>query len=128
MHFRALCARVRRSFHNFPPFSSSMTTLHMPAPSGYGLTHTLQRFVCALPAVVLACSAAFSLCSMPTSALAQDNAATITPVTDAEVAKLMPKHGTVCTAPAKFWENGLAAGNGTMGAMLYGHPSRDTLL
>ncbi|MFD0894182.1 glycoside hydrolase N-terminal domain-containing protein [Luteolibacter ambystomatis] len=41
---------------------------------------------------------------------------------------LMPRHGTVMIQPAKRWEDGLAAGNGTMGAMLYGHPEKDTLL
>lgn len=40
----------------------------------------------------------------------------------------MPAHGTVSTAVAKNWEEGLAAGNGIMGAMLYGDPRRDTIL
>jgi hypothetical protein len=53
-------------------------------------------------------------------------AETLTAVTD--TAALMPHHGTVSIAPANKWEDGLAAGNGTMGAMLYGDPRRDTLL
>ena len=40
----------------------------------------------------------------------------------------MPRHGTVSTQPARTWEDALAAGNGTMGAMLYGDPRSDTVL
>ncbi|MEI7911352.1 MAG: glycoside hydrolase N-terminal domain-containing protein [Verrucomicrobiota bacterium] len=43
-------------------------------------------------------------------------------------AALMPRHGTVSSAPATKWEDGLAAGNGTMGALLYGDARHDTLL
>jgi hypothetical protein len=46
----------------------------------------------------------------------------------ADVSPVMPKHGTVSIKPAIKWEDGLTAGNGIMGAMLYGDPSRDTLL
>ncbi len=52
--------------------------------------------------------------------------APIVPVVN--TAALMPRHGTVSIAPAKQWEDGLAAGNGNMGALLYGDPRRDTLL
>ncbi len=52
--------------------------------------------------------------------------ATITPVAD--TAALMPKHGTVSIAPAKRWEDSLAAGNGIMGALLAGDPGNDTLV
>ncbi|WP_338287008.1 glycoside hydrolase N-terminal domain-containing protein [Luteolibacter sp. LG18] len=50
----------------------------------------------------------------------------VAPVQDP--APLMPRHGTVILQPAKTWEGGLAAGNGTLGAMLYGDPEKDTLL
>ena len=43
-------------------------------------------------------------------------------------ADLMPAHGTVSTVAAKQWSDALAAGNGIMGAMLYGDPTQDTLL
>jgi alpha-L-fucosidase 2 len=49
-----------------------------------------------------------------------------TPISD--VAALMPAHGTVSIVPAKRWDDGLAAGNGIMGALLYGDPTHDTLL
>jgi hypothetical protein len=51
---------------------------------------------------------------------------TITPMSD--TASIMPKHGTVSVEPAKKWDDGLAAGNGIHGAMLYGDPYADTLL
>jgi hypothetical protein len=50
----------------------------------------------------------------------------ITPVTN--TAKLMPRHGTVSIEPAKRWEDALAAGNGIMGALLYGDPRKDTII
>jgi hypothetical protein len=43
-------------------------------------------------------------------------------------AALMPRHGTVSIQPAKKWEDALAAGNGIMGALLYGDPRHDTLI
>lgn len=46
----------------------------------------------------------------------------------ADTAALMPRHGTVSIRPADKWEDALAAGNGTMGALLYGDPRRDTLI
>lgn len=46
----------------------------------------------------------------------------------ADVSSVIPKHGTASVCPAKKWEDGLAAGNGIMGAMLYGDPSQDTIL
>ena len=46
----------------------------------------------------------------------------------ADTAALMPRHGTVSIKPADNWEDALAAGNGTMGALLYGDPRRDTLI
>jgi len=46
----------------------------------------------------------------------------------ADVAALMPRHGTVSIKPADDWEDALAAGNGTMGALLYGAPRHDTLI
>ncbi len=51
---------------------------------------------------------------------------TLTPVAD--TAALMPRHGTVSIQPAKQWDDGLAAGNGIMGALLYGGPRHDTLI
>ena len=50
----------------------------------------------------------------------------LTPATN--LALLMPKHGTVSTAPAKKWEDSLATGNGIMGALLAGDPHNDTLI
>jgi hypothetical protein len=44
------------------------------------------------------------------------------------IGALMPKHGTVSIEPAKNWDDGLAEGNGNMGAMLYGNPVNETLL
>ena len=52
----------------------------------------------------------------------------VDPVPVIDVAALMPQHGTISIAPAKKWQDGLAAGNGIMGAMLYGDPAHDTLL
>ena len=46
----------------------------------------------------------------------------------ADVSSVMPKHGTVSIKPATKWDEGLAAGNGIMGAMLYGGPVEDTIL
>ena len=51
---------------------------------------------------------------------------TITPVAD--TAPLMPRHGTVSIQPAHQWEDALAAGNGIMGALLYGDPRHDTVI
>jgi len=45
-----------------------------------------------------------------------------------DVSSVIPKHGTVSVNPATRWEDGLAAGNGTMGVMLYGNPTKDTIL
>ena len=50
----------------------------------------------------------------------------LTPVSD--TAAIMPRHGTVSIAPARKWEDSLAAGNGTMGALLAGDPRQDTLI
>ena len=58
--------------------------------------------------------------------LKKAGAATVTPVAD--TAALMPKHGTVSVAPAKKWEDSLAAGNGIMGALLAGDPRAETLI
>ncbi len=63
------------------------------------------------------------LLALPLSRLAVGE---ITPITNP--ASLMPRHGTVMLQPSKNWEGGLAAGNGTLGAMLYGNPEKDTLL
>ena len=41
---------------------------------------------------------------------------------------VMPQHGTVSVSPAKRWEDALVAGNGIMGALLYGDPRHDTLI
>ncbi|HEX8296157.1 MAG TPA: glycoside hydrolase N-terminal domain-containing protein [Chthoniobacteraceae bacterium] len=65
---------------------------------------------------------ALLFCLLALSAQAQN----LTPVTD--TGRLMPRHGTVSTVPARNWEDGLAAGNGNMGAMLFGHPAKDTIL
>jgi hypothetical protein len=46
----------------------------------------------------------------------------------ADVSQVLPRHGTVSIKAAKKWEDGLAAGNGIMGSMLYGDPGRDTIL
>ena len=51
-----------------------------------------------------------------------------TPAPVNDLRKLMPLHGTVSLVPAKRWEDGLAAGNGTMGVMLAGDPRHDTIL
>jgi len=53
---------------------------------------------------------------------------TLSPTPAAAVAALMPHHGTVSTKPAAEWEDALAAGNGIMGALLYGDPRHDTLI
>ena len=50
----------------------------------------------------------------------------ITPETD--TAALMPRHGTVSIQPAQKWEDALVAGNGVMGALLFGGPRHDTLI
>lgn len=46
----------------------------------------------------------------------------------ADVSSVMPRHGTVSIKPAAKWDEGLAAGNGIMGAMLYGGPVEETIL
>ncbi|MGA2032609.1 MAG: glycoside hydrolase N-terminal domain-containing protein [Thermoguttaceae bacterium] len=46
----------------------------------------------------------------------------------ANIAALMPAHGTVSIAPADKWEDSLATGNGIMGALLAGDPRHDTLI
>ena len=66
---------------------------------------------------------AFALASLAARAEASEP---IQPVND--TATVMPRHGTVSIAPAKEWEEALAAGNGTMGALLYGDPRHDTIL
>ena len=45
-----------------------------------------------------------------------------------DTAALMPRHGTVSIQPARNWDEALAAGNGIMGALLYGDPRHDTLV
>ena len=77
--------------------------------------------------------AALMLCS---SALAADQQAEPKPESAnrarlaamADVSSVIPKHGTVSVNPATKWEDGLAAGNGTIGVMLYGNPREDTIL
>jgi hypothetical protein len=59
-------------------------------------------------------------------AAAQDASRDVTPVSD--TAALMPRHGTVSIAPARKWEDSLATGNGTLGALLAGDPRKDTLI
>ena len=65
------------------------------------------------------------LAMLPLAAQGQQ-AAAVQPVAD--TAALMPRHGTVSIRPATQWEDGLAAGNGIMGALLYGDPRHDTLV
>jgi len=67
-----------------------------------------------------------ALTTQDTKPVSDSTDGSITPITN--TAALMPKHGTVSIAPAKQWEDALAAGNGTMGAMLYGDPRNDTVL
>lgn len=50
------------------------------------------------------------------------------PIAATDIGALMPKHGTVSIRPARSWENSLAVGNGTMGALLYGNPTNDTII
>jgi hypothetical protein len=71
--------------------------------------------------IVKACAAAWVL-----SELIAAGSPAMAPATD--TARLMPKHGTVSIAPAKQWEDSLAAGNGIMGALLAGDPRADTLI
>ena len=61
----------------------------------------------------------------PMTAHSQSNDA-VQPVAD--TGALMPRHGTVSVRPATRWEDGLAAGNGTLGALLYGDPRHDTVI
>ena len=54
------------------------------------------------------------------------SAAVLEPMTDTSA--LMPRHGTVSIKPARKWEDALAAGNGIMGALLFGDPRHETLI
>jgi hypothetical protein len=45
-----------------------------------------------------------------------------------DVSAVIPRHGTASIKPATKWEDGLVAGNGIMGAVLYGNPINDTII
>lgn len=81
-------------------------------------THLLTLLAAFLTLLPLAACSQQKETPMPTSGL--------TPAAD--TAALMPRHGTVSIKPADNWEDALAAGNGTMGALLYGDPRHDTLI
>ena len=46
----------------------------------------------------------------------------------ADVAPAMPRRGVASTEAAKRWEFALVSGNGRMGAMVFGHPARETIV
>jgi hypothetical protein len=41
---------------------------------------------------------------------------------------VQPVHGVVCRAPAGRWEDSAAVGNGTLGALVHGHPYREEVV
>ena len=50
----------------------------------------------------------------------------ISPLED--LAGAIPERGVASAEPAKRWEFALVSGNGRMGAMVFGHPTRDTII
>jgi hypothetical protein len=46
----------------------------------------------------------------------------------ADVASAMPARGTASVQPAKRWEDAFVTGNGRMGALVFGHPARETII
>jgi len=60
------------------------------------------------------------------AAAARAKPAAVSPMKD--LSSVMPAHGTASIAPAANWEYAFVSGNGTQGAMVFGHPHDETIV